>query len=96
MSIIHFLFCLFVTGVHEHIYHCPEEYGGENCGISITEEDLLEVAQLSDVLIDTDDYLERKSRNECMRHIPNTDEIKPADAPNAYLFLRSNFDKDRL
>ncbi|XP_020908948.1 uncharacterized protein LOC110246907 [Exaiptasia diaphana] len=84
------------TGVPEHMYHCPEEHGGEKCGISITEEDLLEVAQLSDVLIDTDDFLEENFRNECMRHIPNTDEIKPADAANAYLFLRSNFNKDCL
>jgi len=88
---------LFVClGVPEHIYQCPEEYGGEKCGISITEEDLLEVAQLSDVLVDTDDYLEEKFRNEYMRHIPNTDEINSADAANAYLFLRSNVDKNCL
>ena len=83
-------------GVPEHIYHCPEDYGGEKCGISIKEEDLLEVAQLSEVLIDTDDYLNENFRNECMRHIPKTDEINSSDAATAYLYLRSNFDENCL
>lgn len=41
------------AGVPEHIYHLPEQYGGEYCGINITEEQLLEVAEQSEVLEDT-------------------------------------------
>ena len=45
------------TGVPEHIFHFPEKYGGEQCGIDITEEQLLEVAEVSNVLEHSDDYL---------------------------------------
>ena len=35
-----------------------EKYGGEKCGFRITEQQLVEVANLSQVLDGTDDYLE--------------------------------------
>ena len=79
------------TGVPEHIYHCPEQYGGEKCGVPLTEEDLFDVASHSEVLIDTDDYLEADFCQECERHIPNPDDIKAADTADAYLFLWTNF-----
>lgn len=84
------------TGLPEHIYQCPEQYGGEKCGVPLKEEDLLEAARLSEVLVDTDDYLEVNFRQECERHIPDIDDIKSTDAATAYLYLRSNFDKNRL
>ena len=79
------------NGIPEHIYHCPDQYGGEKCGVPLTEEDLLDVATYSEVLVDTDDYLQAEFRQECERHIPDPDEIKAADAADAYLFLRTNF-----
>lgn len=84
------------TGIPEHIYHCPEQYGGEKCGFPITEQQLMEVANLSNVLDNTDDYLEPNFRTECARHIPDTDEIEPAEAANAYLYLKANFDSNRV
>ena len=84
------------TGLPEHVYRCPERYGDEKCGIPLKEEDLLEMAQYSEVFVDTDDYLEVNFCKECERHIPDTGDIKPADAAIAYLYLRSNFDKNRL
>ena len=60
------------SGVPEHIYHCPEQYGGEKCGLPIAEEQLMEVANLSNVLEGTDDCLGPNFRKECERHIPNT------------------------
>ena len=56
----------------------------------------MEVANLSNVLNDTDDYLEPNFRMECARHIPDTDEIEPAEAANAYLYLKANFDSNRV
>ena len=56
----------------------------------------MEVADLSKVLDDTDDYLEPNFRMECERHIPDTDEIEPAEAANAYLYLIANFDPNRV
>ena len=82
------------AGVPEHIFHFPEQYGGEQCGIHITEEQLLEVAELSDVFEDNDDYLNPDVRKECERHLPNVDEIEPKDAKDAYLYLKSNVDED--
>ena len=76
------------TGIPEHIYHCLPQYGGEKCGFPITEQQVMEVANLSNVLDDTDDYLEPNFRMECTRHIPDTDGIEPAEAASAYLYLR--------
>ncbi|XP_028405215.1 uncharacterized protein LOC114527710 [Dendronephthya gigantea] len=45
------------VGVPEHIYHFPENYGGERHGLPVTEEQLQEVGELSNVLEGTDDYL---------------------------------------
>ena len=44
-------------GIPEHIYSFPENYGGEKCGLPITEEQMQEVAELSNVLENTDDFL---------------------------------------
>lgn len=84
------------TGVPEHIYHYPQHYGGEKCGLPVTEEQLQEVAELSGVLEGTDDYLEAGFRRECERHIPDTSDVEPAQAANAYLYLKANFDIGRV
>ena len=52
--------------------------------------------ELANVLDDTYDYLEPNFRMECERHIPDTDEIDPAEAANAYLYLKANFDSNRV
>ena len=83
-------------GVPEHIYHCPEQYGGEQSGLHVTEEQLREVTELSNVLDNTDDYLDPEFRQECERHIPNTDVIEPSQAANAFLYLKANFDINRV
>ena len=59
-------------------------------------EELQETAELSGVLEETSDYLEARFRNECERHIPDTSDIEPAQAANAYLFLKTNFDVNRV
>lgn len=84
------------VGVPEHIYHFPEKYGGEKHGLPVTEEELQEVAELSNVLEGTDDYLTENFRRECERHIANVDDIEPAEAVNAYLYLKANIDLSRV
>lgn len=74
------------TGIPEHIYHCPEKYGGEKGGFAITEQQLVEVANSSMVLDGAHDYLEPNFHMECERHIPHTDKIEPAEAANAYFY----------
>ncbi|KAL9977190.1 hypothetical protein ACROYT_G014568 [Oculina patagonica] len=84
------------TGVPEHIYQCLDQYGGEKCCFPITEQQLMEVANLSNVLDDTDNYLEPNFHMEWERHIPDTNEIEPAEAANAYLYLKANSDPNRV
>ena len=33
---------------------------------------------------------------ECERHIPDTGEIEPAEAATTYLYLKANFDPNRV
>ena len=79
------------VGVPEHIYTCPERHGGEKCGFAVTEEQLREVAELANILDGTDDFLPEDFRQECQRHLPNTEGIEPDQAPNAFLYLKSRF-----
>lgn len=53
-------------------------------------------ADLSDVLEGTDDYLKPAFRRECERHLPSPDSIEPAEAADAYRFLKSSVDPNRL
>jgi hypothetical protein len=84
------------VGVPEHIYNFPEKYGGEKCGLAVTEEQLQEVAELSNVLEGTDDFLSNSFRQECKRHIENIDDVKPSEAAMAYLYLKANIDLSRV
>ena len=73
----------------------PESYGGENCGLPVTEEQLREVAELSNVLEGTDDFLSTSFRQECERHIEHVDAVKPSEAAMAYLYLKENINLSR-
>ena len=84
------------SGVLEHIYNFPEQYGGQKCGFHITKEQLQEVADLSDVLEETDDYLKPAFRRECETHLPSPDSVEPAEAADAYRFLKSSVDPNIL
>lgn len=79
------------NGIPEHIYHFPERFGGVKCGLHVTENQLKEVAELSDVLEGTNDYLEPEFRARCEVVIPNVHEVTPEEAANAYLYLKENF-----
>ena len=79
------------VGVPEHIYTYPERHGGEKCGFRVTDEQLREVAELSNVLDGTGDFLPEAFRQECQRHLPNTEDIEPDQAANAFLYLKANF-----
>ena len=82
------------TGIPEHIYNFPEHYGGEKCGFHVREEHLREVAELSDILDGTDDFLSSELRSQCEALIPDTENIKSSEAANAYLYLKDNITID--
>lgn len=73
-------------GIPEHIYNFPQHYGATKCGIPISDEDLEEVAQLSNVLENTDDYLTAEFRELCERVFPNVNEVLPNEASLAFFF----------
>ncbi|XP_028414879.1 uncharacterized protein LOC114537959 [Dendronephthya gigantea] len=87
---------LLPTGIPEHIYSYPEQYAGEKYGLQISEELLQEVAELSGVLGSAEQFLDDAFRQECERHIPNTDEIEAVEAANAYLYLKDNFNENSI
>ena len=56
-------------------YNFAEKYGGGKCGLTVTEEQLQVVAELSNVLEGTDDFLSNSFRQECKCHIENVDDV---------------------
>ncbi|ESO91858.1 hypothetical protein LOTGIDRAFT_163218 [Lottia gigantea] len=78
------------AGVPEHIYHFPEKYGGKPCGITLTEEQLADVCDLSGVM-EVKDFIDTEFYLNCENYIRIAD-IKPDEADIAYLYLKSKFD----
>lgn len=80
-------------GVPDHIYNFPEEYGLEECGFPVTEEQLRDVAQHSGVLEIDDDYIESEFRAKCARIIPMPVEchVEPAECAEAYKYLKRKY-----
>ena len=76
------------TGVPEHIFQFPEIYGGVQCDIPISDDQLCQVADECDIFSDTEDFLTDSFRAECERHIPHGTEIEPMEAEQASLFLK--------
>ena len=63
-------------------------------GWSITEDQLEEVAELSGVLADNDDYLPADLRAKCKQAMPDPLELDVGDFANAFRFLKENVDLD--
>lgn len=79
-------------GIPEHIYKFTQHYGATKCGTPISDKDLEEVAQLSNILENTDDYLDAEFREHCERVFHDVHEVLPNEASNAFRFLKQNFD----
>ena len=55
--------------------------------LSVTNEALDEVRELSRVM-DVEDFFYANVRRECARIVPEIDQVKSADVPDSYLFLK--------
>lgn len=75
------------TGIPEHIYENPEEYDGENYGVAIDDNDLVEIAENTGILDNIDEFLERELMDEFGQHI-DTSTVEPQDAAEAYINLK--------
>lgn len=54
------------------------------------------MADLSDVLEGTDEYITPAFRREYERHLPSPDSVEPVVAADVYRFLKSMFDPNIL
>ncbi|CAB4034280.1 Hypothetical predicted protein, partial [Paramuricea clavata] len=79
------------NGMPDHVYNFPEEYGLEECGWEVTEDQLKEAAFHSGVLDVEDDYLEPDFRARCEAIIANPADVKPKDCVDAFLYLKEHF-----
>ena len=61
-------------------------------GLEVTEEQLEEVAELSDVLSSNDDYLTADFRAKCELVIEDPLELDINDFPSAFRYLKENID----
>ena len=60
-------------------------------GLQITEETLNEVTEISAVMTEGDDFLTAAVRAECERIIPQIHLVRPEDAADTYMFLKTHF-----
>ena len=83
------------TGVPNHMFSFPENYGGQNLGIPVSNDQLKEVAELSGLLeLTSPDNISTQVRRECKRLIDNPSELDPHQAKTAYLFLKQTFPQE--
>ena len=77
-------------GVPQHIYSFPEKYGLERCGLSISEEQLEQVAELSlsGILRILNEYLENDFENRCAELVEQPGDLDAKDCVNAYLSIK--------
>ena len=60
-------------------------------GNYVTEEQLMEVAEYSEVLDITNDFLESDFRERCINIIPYPERIKNGEWYDAYIYLKEKF-----
>ena len=82
----------FPDEIPEHIYQFLDQYGGINSGTHVSDEDLAEVAEVSSILEDTNDYLHPRFGAQCERIFPEGKEVLPNEALRAFRFLKQNFE----
>ena len=67
------------NGIPEHIYLFPEKYSLERCVLSISEEQLQQVAELSGFLRISNEYLENDFKNRCPELVEKPGDLDAKD-----------------
>ena len=79
------------TGIPDHMFAFPEEYGGMDCGTLIPKNLLRDLSEQSGTL-DVDlsiPFHSGRIKDICERNLPNPEEVEPNDAINMYRFLKT-------
>ena len=67
---------LLPTGVPDHMFAVPEQYGSTQCGIPISPDHLREVAEVSGLLNSVELHDDLRIRRECERLFPSPENLK--------------------
>ena len=79
---------LLPTGVLDHMFSFPKQYGSAHCAISIQEEHLREV---TDGLLDSVEQENNlRLQNECERLLPCPGDLEPHKVTESYLYLKQS------
>ena len=81
---------LLPTGVPNHMFSFPEQYGSAHCGISIQEEHLREAAEVSGLLNSLEQDNNVRVRNECERLLPCPGDLEPYKVTESYIYLKES------
>jgi hypothetical protein len=78
------------TGVPNHMFSFPENYGGNHCGIPVTQDALEEVAEASGLLEENPEtYMhDERIKHACEQCLPEPSKVDSSSAKDAYLFLK--------
>ena len=82
------------TGVPEHMFSFPEQYGGKNMGIKLTKDQLTAVAEVSGVTDadgDAFDFMDPRVTLKCQQLLSSPEKVESRNAITAFRFLKRNF-----
>ena len=79
------------TGVPNHMFFFPVSYGGTKDGFQVSVDLLREVAEVSEVLQENQDFLDVPLSTRLRDLIPHPEELKPTETMNAFLYLKKRF-----
>ena len=77
------------TGIPNHMFEFPENYGGRKAGNNLTRTQLQDVANLSGICDAPTDFIDDDIKEQFRQHVPRPDLIESKNASNAYQFLKS-------
>ena len=81
---------LLPTGVPDHMFAFPEQYGSTQCGIPISPDHLREVAEVSGLLNSVELDGDLRIRRECERLLPSPENLESSKVIEAYINLKQS------
>ena len=78
------------TGILDHMFSFPESYGGTKDGFQVSVNLPREVAEVSEVLQENQDFLDGPLSTRLSDLIPHPEELKPTETMNAFLYLKKD------
>ena len=77
------------TGIPDHMYAFPENYGGESKGFITAENDLIDAADYAELIKAPDDYLSFEDREVFRGFVPEPENLEFKETVAAYEYLKN-------